>query len=71
MFLSTFELLEFDLKAAEKAGAVIALLEKKGEKIGDKGELTAGIALRHGETTIITKNKKHFEKIPGLKVEEW
>ncbi len=71
LFLSMLELLEFDLAAAEKTGEVIATLEKKGQRIGDKDELTAGIALRHCENTIITRNKKHFEKIPGIKVEKW
>lgn len=68
---ATFKILEFDLLAAKTCGELINELSRKGEKIGEKDELTAGIVLRHGENTIITRNKKHFEKIPGIKVEEW
>ncbi len=64
-------ILRFDFFAAREAGGLLSLLVAKGQKIGDFDALTAAIALRHGEKTIITKNKKHFGKIKGLVVETW
>ncbi len=69
--LHTLYLLDFDLLAAKKAGELLGDLSQKGQKIGDMDTITAGIALRHGQTTLITKNQKHFEKIHGLKLEGW
>jgi predicted nucleic acid-binding protein len=69
-FLSALELLEFDLLAALEAGKITAGLEKDGQKIGEKDTLIAGIALRHSQP-IVTRNKKHFSKIRGLKIVEW
>ncbi len=69
--LHTLHLLDFDILAAKKAGELLGDLSQKGQKIGDMDTITAGIALRHGETDLITKNKRHFEKIPGLKIVGW
>lgn len=44
---------------------------RQGKPIGDSDCLIAGIALSHGINTIITKNVKHFERIPGLKIETY
>ena len=69
--LHALHLLDFDILAAKKAGELLGDLSRKGQKIGDMDTITAGIALRHEQTTLITKNRKHFEKIPNLKIEEW
>lgn len=68
--LSTLKLLEYDFHAAKMAADLMTGLSKKGEKIGEMDTLTAGIALRHNQR-LITRNKKHFSKIKGLKIEEW
>ncbi len=68
--LSTMQLLDFDLLAAKKAGNIIARLSKCGEQIGDMDSLIAAIAIRHNQT-ILTRNKKHFARIPGAKITEW
>lgn len=68
--LSTMKMLDFDLLAAKKAGEILALLSKKGEKIGDIDSMTAAIALRHGQE-LITKNERHFAKIKNLKISSW
>lgn len=67
----TLKLLEFDWPATRIAGEWLNRLDKKGEPIGLMDTLTAAIALRHNQTTIITKNKKHFQKISGLKIQDW
>jgi tRNA(fMet)-specific endonuclease VapC len=69
--LSNFEVLPLTREAALSAGKIAAQLQQKGEEIGDVDCLIAGIALSHQVSTIITRNKKHFEKIPGIVVEPY
>lgn len=45
-------------------------LEKRGEHIGLLDEMIAGIVLAK-EATFVTRNIKHFSKIPNLKLERW
>lgn len=45
-------------------------LKQKGEIIDDIDLLIAGIAVEN-EMTIVTNNEKHFQRIPGLKIENW
>jgi predicted nucleic acid-binding protein len=68
--LSTFQMLEFDFFASKNAGQLMHELSGRGEKIGDLDTLTAAIALKHNQA-LVTRNKKHFSKIAGLKIEEW
>ncbi len=46
------------------------MLALKGEPIGDLDTLIASIALTNRQI-LVTKNKAHFEKIPGLVVESY
>jgi len=55
------------MKAAEIHGELIA----KGNKIDNTDSLIAAIALTNNINTIITRNKKHFERIKGIKVETY
>ena len=43
---------------------------KKLKKIGRSDLLIASIALAHG-ATLVTRNRKHFQQVPGLQVENW
>ena len=67
-FFDQIVVLSLDDDAVLKAGELNATLIKKGEIIGDCDCLIAGIALSKNISTIITKNKKHFEKIEGINV---
>lgn len=42
----------------------------KSNPIGESDLLIAGIALANKQT-LITKNTKHFERVPGLRTEGW
>ena len=64
------EVIQYDFDAAREAGRIFALLKQGGNKIGDMDTIIGAIALRHNET-LLTRNTKHFGKIPGLKVEKW
>jgi tRNA(fMet)-specific endonuclease VapC len=42
----------------------------KSDTIGDRDLFIASIALANKQT-LITRNRKHFERVPGLQVEGW
>ncbi|MBU4076778.1 MAG: type II toxin-antitoxin system VapC family toxin [Euryarchaeota archaeon] len=66
--LETLDILEFSRAASETFGKLFIELERKGSNIGDFDLLIASIALTHGEP-LLTKNARHFSKVPGLAVE--
>ena len=59
-----------DVEAAQCAGRVRAKLERVGQPIGSYDLLIAGIALAHN-LTVVTHNTREFERVPGLRVENW
>lgn len=68
--LETIDILEFSIAASETFGKLSIELQSKGNDIGDFDLLIASIALTHGET-LLTKNIRHFSKVPGLAVESY
>lgn len=66
-FESLGEIIVFDRNQADIAGKIRAELSKKGSLIGDLDILIAAAALSQN-TTLVTKNPAHFQKIPGLQV---
>lgn len=66
--LGKMTVLPLDRKATIKAGILAGMLSKEGKKIGEIDCLIAGVALAHGMTRIITKNKEHFSRIPELTI---
>lgn len=64
--LDAFFILALDRDSAKLAG----VLNNKSSPIGESDLLIASIALS-SKQALITRNKKHFDKIPGLKVESW
>ena len=69
-FLSSFVVLDFDKESAIKTGEIEAELQNKGEIIDLEDIMIGAIALKNNET-LVTRNKKHFEKINGLKIESY
>ena len=69
-FLSSFTILDFDEESAFLAGEIDANLRSEGEIIQIEDIMIGSIALKNNET-LITRNKKHFEKIKGLKIESY
>ncbi len=55
---------------ADGYGQIKANLQQKGELIDEFDMLIGGHALAEG-LTVVTDNVKHFERIPGLKIENW
>jgi len=69
-FLSNLTILPLDVSSAERSAYILNTLKKIGKPIGLKDSLIAGIALEN-KADILTRNVKHFELVPGLKIEEW
>jgi predicted nucleic acid-binding protein len=69
--LSGFLILEMNEKGAEKFGQILGTLDKNGQRINDRDVMIAAIALSKGEKTIVTRNKKDFDKIAGLEVQTY
>ena len=69
--LARFTVLPLDRKAAIMAGRIAAGLLEKGKMIDDIDCLIAGIFLSNGCNRIVTRNKKHFERIEGMSVETY
>lgn len=69
-FLKNIPIISFDSSAAAMYGNVMARLELKGNKIGPIDTLIAGHALSEN-LTLVTNNTREFERVEGLKVEDW
>ena len=61
---------QLDAASAEIFGEAKALLEKQGQQLADADLLIGAIAAAHG-ASIVTANRKHFTRIPGLTLEDW
>lgn len=68
--LSRVEVVDITTDIAILAGDIATTLSKKGIGISAEDLLIGATALSAG-LTLITANVKHFEKIPGLKIENW
>jgi tRNA(fMet)-specific endonuclease VapC len=65
-----FQVLEFDQEDARQAGEVRAHLASKGTPIGPYDVLIAGQA-KARKLTLVTHNTTEFQRVPGLRVEDW
>lgn len=69
-FCELNNILPFTQKAADQAAKWYAQLRKTGDLIDDIDLLIASIAITN-ELVLVTHNKRHFERIPDLKVQDW
>lgn len=53
-----------------RAADLAAELERTGRVIGNEDCWIAATALEHG-LTVSSRNESHFERIPGLRIENW
>jgi tRNA(fMet)-specific endonuclease VapC len=70
IFLSPFEIINFDSTDAEIYGIIRAELERNGGIIGPYDMQLAAQALRAGYI-FVTNNIKEFKRVKILKVENW
>jgi len=69
-FIIPLEVIDFDYNATIEYGLIRAELEKLGTPIGPLDTLIGAHAKSLG-LTIVTNNEKEFERIAGLKIENW
>jgi tRNA(fMet)-specific endonuclease VapC len=69
-FLARLAVLDYDLRAAEHTGQLRAELQKIGKPIGPYDQMIAGHARSLG-LIVITNNEREFDRVPGLRVENW
>ena len=70
LLLRSFPVLELDQPDAVAAGEIRATLARRGKPIGPLDLLLAGQA-KARDLTMVTNNIREFERVPGLRVEDW
>ncbi len=64
------EVLDYDQTAATHSGQLRAELAKAGTPIGPYDQMIAGHARSRG-LILVTNNSREFERVPGLRLENW
>ena len=70
LFLSGIQIEPFDSKAAFEYGKIRAALTKKGTPIGANDLLIAAHA-KSLDLILVTNNTREFERVEGLRLENW
>jgi len=69
-FAARLEVLPYEQLAAAHTGQLRAELSKQGKPIGPYDQMIAGHARSLG-LIAVTNNLKEFDRVPGLRVENW
>lgn len=69
-FAARLEVLVYDTQAAAQTGQLRAELARAGTPIGPYDQMIAGHARARG-LVLVTNNLREFERVPGLRVEDW
>lgn len=69
-FMDAVLVVPFDRAAARSYGTLRALLETRGTPIGIADTMIAAQALVSG-CIMVTNNRRHFRRVPGLKTDDW
>ena len=64
--LSAFQVLQYTPEAQQ----IFANFRSQRVRIGTQDLRIASIAIAHGGT-VLTRNRKDFEQVPGLTIEDW
>ena len=70
VMLASVPVVSFDEAASYTYGRVRADLRSRGLTLDDPDLRIAAIAVTH-EMTVVTGNQRHFQKVPGLRLENW
>jgi len=69
-FAARLEVLPFDNEAAAHTGMIRSESARAGTPIGPYDYMIAGHARSRG-LIVVTNNLREFERVPGLRVEDW
>lgn len=69
-FVSRLDVLEYGSKAASHYGDIRSVLERKGTTIGVNDLHIASHARSEG-LTLVTNNLREFERVEGLRLDNW
>ncbi|CAN7153391.1 tRNA(fMet)-specific endonuclease VapC [Trinickia sp. LjRoot230] len=69
-FTARLDVLVYDHAAAAHSGQLRAELGKNGTPIGPYDQMIAGHARSQG-LILVTNNLREFDRVPGLRVEDW
>lgn len=69
-FLATLPVLGLDGASVQVFGEAKALLGRQGQRLADSALFIGAIAVVR-RATVVTGNRRHYERIPGVTVESW
>lgn len=69
-FVARLDVLDYDLAAAAHTAQIRAELKKAGTQIGPYDQMIAGHARSRG-LVVVTNNTKEFQRVAGLRIEDW
>ena len=69
-FSARLDVLDYDDEAAIHTGQLRAELARLGQPIGPYDQLIAGHARSQG-LILVTNNLREFQRVPGLRMEDW
>lgn len=70
ILLAPLTIVSYGHEAARHYGEIRASLERSGQMIGREDALIAAHA-RSAEVVLVTNNEREFQRVPGLKIENW
>jgi tRNA(fMet)-specific endonuclease VapC len=69
-FVARLPVLDFDTAAAETFGPLRASLQRAGTPIGPY-DLMIGAHAASRDLAVVTNNRREFDRVEGLRVEDW
>lgn len=69
-FAARLEVLDYDTAAAQHTGQIRAELAKADQPVGPYDQMIAGHARSLG-LIVVSNNTSEFERVPGLRLENW
>ncbi len=69
-FLATLSVYGLDQASVQIFGESKALLERQGRRLADADLAIAAISIAL-QATVVTGNRRHYERIPGVALEDW
>lgn len=70
LLLTELPALPWSIEAADEFGRIRAYLRRNGTPVGEFDTQIAAHALAE-KLILVTHNTRHFENVPGLKLEDW